>query len=71
MERSPEQKAKRHAALAWVPVLVYMVVKYVVYGNEMPRNQWFILIAAVILAEVALWLYRRADLRKTPADGTD
>ena len=71
MERSPEHNAKFHAALAWVPVLVYFVTKYLIFGNEMPRNQWMLLIAAVVLAEVALWRYRRQSLRKEPTDGAD
>ncbi|PPK88861.1 hypothetical protein CLV84_1835 [Neolewinella xylanilytica] len=71
MERSPESKAKFHAALAWVPVLVYFVTKYLVFGNEMPRSQWWMLIAAVILAEIALWRYRRQALRNEPPHGTN
>ncbi|WP_116106446.1 hypothetical protein [Lewinella sp. IMCC34191] len=71
MARSPENKAKFHAALAWIPVLVYFVTKYLIFGNDMARNQWFILIAAVILAEIALWQYRRTQLKKDAPDGTD
>ncbi|NJB87633.1 NADH:ubiquinone oxidoreductase subunit 2 (subunit N) [Lewinella marina] len=65
------RRGKFHAALAWVPILVYFVVKYLVFGNEMPQNQWIALIVAVILAEVALWQYRRRDLQNPPSDGTD
>ncbi|THH40252.1 hypothetical protein [Neolewinella litorea] len=64
-------RSKFHAALAWVPVLVYFVVKYLVFGNEMSQQQWVALIVAVILAEVALWQYRRRDLKKYPPHGTD
>ena len=71
MERSPEDNAKFHAALAWVPVLVYFVTKYLIFGNEMSRNQWLLLIAAVVLAEVALWRYRRQVLRKDSSHGAD
>lgn len=71
MPRSPENKAKFHAALAWIPVLVYFVTKYLIFGNEMARDQWFILIAAVVLAEIALWRYRRAKLKKDVPDETD
>ena len=71
MQRNPRNRAKFHAALAWLPVLVYFVTKYIVFGNEMARNQWFILIAAVVLAEVALWQYRRSDQQQKPTDETD
>ncbi len=71
MERSPVNKAKFHAALAWVPVLVYFVIKYLVFGNEMSRNQWLTLIAAVIVAEIGLWRYRRAEIKKDGPNGTD
>lgn len=70
-ENRRRDRSRFHAALAWVPIVVYFVTKYLIFGNEMPRNQWFALIAAVLLAELALWQYRRRDLQKDPPHGTD
>jgi len=46
--------------IGWLPVAVYFLVKYVIVGSEnMTSRQSWLLIGAVILAEVALWQYRR------------
>lgn len=62
------RREKRYAALRWVPVLVYFVVKYLVFGNEMTRPQLIGLIAFVVLAEVALWLHRRQSRKQYGTD---
>ena len=76
MARTPAQQNQLYAALRWLPVLIYFVVKYLVLGNEVTRNQWIGLIAFVVLAELALWTYQRQQLRHrnpqpTDSDGTD
>ncbi|MEL7159584.1 MAG: hypothetical protein AAFN92_02405 [Bacteroidota bacterium] len=62
--------------LSWLPVITYFVVKYAIIGREQitSRQSW-LLIAAVILAEIALWQYRK-QFRKPPPEnehphGTD
>lgn len=60
--------------VAWAPVLIYFGVKYLVIGYEnITTRQSFLLLGAVILAEVALWQYRksfRGD-KKPEGDGTN
>ncbi len=51
--------------LSWVPVLAYFLIKYLVIGrDQITRQQNWMLIGAVILAEIALWQYRK-QFRKT------
>ncbi|OAV42738.1 hypothetical protein [Lewinella sp. 4G2] len=60
--------------VSWVPVLLYFAVKYFVIGQEnMTGRQHLYLIGAVILAEIALWKYRKQFTRPTNNDehGTD
>ena len=73
--RTPAQKDKLYAALRWLPVLIYFVVKYLVFSNELTRTQLICLIAFVVLAELGLWAYRRQQRRRSEAtdpaeDGT-
>ncbi len=60
--------------LSWVPVLAYFLIKYVVIGREQitSRQSW-LLIGAVIMAEIALWQYRKQFRRpqETDSDGAD
>jgi hypothetical protein len=59
--------------IGWLPVGIYFLVKYVVIGREnMTSQQSWLLIGAVILAEVALWQYRRQFRKKKnpEEDGT-
>ncbi|TXF86018.1 hypothetical protein FUA23_19985 [Neolewinella aurantiaca] len=58
---------------SWIPVLVYFAVKYLIIGSEnVTRNQTYLLIGFVILAEVALWQYRKSFRPKqTDNHGTD
>ena len=67
MARRPRFSNRFFASLRWVPVLVYFVTKYLLFGNEMTWLQWSTLLAAVLLAELAIWLYQR----KHQAHGTD
>ena len=39
MARTPASPAELYKVLRWVPVLVYFVVKYLVFGNELTRTQ--------------------------------
>ena len=75
MARTPAQQNQLFAALRWVPVLIYFVVKYLVLGNEVTRNQWIGLITFVIFAELGLWAYQRQWRRRNPQapdkDGTN
>ena len=60
--------------MTWVPLLLYFLVKYVLIGREnITTRQSFLLLGFVVLAEIALWQYRRRFARadKTPTDGTD
>lgn len=58
--------------LSFLPILLYFVTKYVIIGSDQitSRQSWM-LIAAVVLAEVALWRYRRGftTTENTPEDG--
>lgn len=61
--------------VSWLPVLIYFFVKYAIIGREqITSKQNWMLIGAVILAEVALWQYRK-QFRQPPSpptqDGTD
>ncbi|CAH0999647.1 hypothetical protein LEM8419_00947 [Neolewinella maritima] len=76
MDRTPAHQNKLYAALRWVPILLYFVVKYLVFDNELTWTQQLSLIAFVVLAELALWGYRRRQQRQSGdslpnADGTD
>ena len=58
----------------WAPVAIYFFVKYVVIGyDRITSRQSWLLIGAVILAEVALWQYRKRTFPTQPDndDGTD
>ena len=68
MARTSASPAKLYKVLRWVPVLVYFVVKYLVFGNELTRTQWIGLIAFVVLAELALWAYQRQHRRRVQSD---
>ena len=47
--------------LSFLPILLYFVTKYVLIGaDQITRRQSWMLIAAVVLAEIALWRYRRS-----------
>ena len=69
--RTPAQKDKLYAALRWLPVLIYFVVKYLVFGNDLTRTQLISLIAFVVVAELGLWAYRRRQRRREATDPTD
>ncbi|MBC6993089.1 hypothetical protein QWY85_14665 [Neolewinella lacunae] len=53
--------------LNWVPVLAYFLIKYLVIGrDQITRQQNWMLIGAVILAEIALWQYRKQFRKPQP-----
>lgn len=55
--------------LSYLPVLLYFVVKYLVIGSEnITSKQSWMLIGAVVLAEIALWQYRRSFTRTENTD---
>jgi|GEM_PF-3104686 len=58
----------------WVPIACYFLVKYVVIGRDnITSQQTYLLIGFVVLAEIALWQYRK-KFRKPQnenRDGTD
>lgn len=57
--------------LSWVPIVTYFVVKYAVIGRErITSRQSWLLIGAVILAEIALWQYRK-QFRKPSHENKD
>jgi len=57
-----------------VPIACYFLVKYVVIGRDnITSQQTYLLIGFVVLAEIALWQYRK-KFRKPQnenRDGTD
>ena len=58
----------------WAPVAIYFFVKYALIGHErITTRQSLLLIGAVILAEVALWQYRKRTFptQTHDDDGTD
>ena len=61
--------------MTWVPLLLYFVVKYLVIGRDnMTTTQSLLLLGFVVLAEIALWRYRRKFTSTTAQpedDGTD
>ncbi len=62
------------APLSWLPVVAYFLIRYVIVGREnMTSQQSYLLIGFVIMAELALWQYRKQF--RTPQnenhDGTD
>lgn len=61
--------------VSWLPVVLYFVFKYVVIGREaITTRQHYLLIGFVILAEIALWQYRRTFRNTEPTNedhGTD
>ena len=61
--------------LSWLPVVIYFGVKYYVIGaDQLTGRQNLYLIGAFILAEVALWQYRRQFNKKANNEedhGTD
>lgn len=58
---------------SWLPVAAYFFIKYVVVGRDnMTSKQSYMLIGFVILAEIALWQYRKQFRpKKTDEHGTD
>ena len=58
---------------SWMPVLAYFAIKYVLFKGEMTGQQQVLLFGAVILAEVALWQYRKQfrQTRNSDTDGSD
>jgi hypothetical protein len=59
--------------VGWVPVAAYFLIKYAIIGSDnMTSKQSYLLIGFVILAEVALWQYRKQFRpKKTDENGID
>ncbi len=57
----------------WAPVLAYFAIKYLLFKGEMTGRQQMLLFGAVILAEVALWQYRKQfrSTHNSDNNGTD
>jgi hypothetical protein len=59
-DHSPKQPPPWLGIVGWLPIVAYFVVKYLIVGSEaMTGRQNLMLLGAVILAEIALWQYRR------------
>jgi hypothetical protein len=54
-------------------VLAYFAIKYLLFKGEMTGRQQMLLFGAVILAEVALWQYRKQfrSTHNSDNNGTD
>ncbi len=61
------------AAAGWFPIAAYLVIKYMIIGREnVTAKQSYLLIGFVILAEIALWQYRKQFRpKKTDEHGID
>ncbi len=72
MEKKPFRPAARWLILLnWLPLLVYLGVRYLILGDAITSAQRLMLLGAFILAQVAQWQYRRHLLaQNTPPDGT-
>jgi len=71
---SPSNPPAWLGPLSWLPVAAYFLIRYVIIGREnMTNQQSYLLIGFVIMAEIALWQYRKQF--RTPQneneDGTD
>jgi hypothetical protein len=54
---------------SWFPVIAYFAVKYLIIGPEnVTTKQTYLLIGFVILAEIALWQYRKSFRPKNTDD---
>ena len=69
MQASPPTPPPWLGLLSWLPIIVYFTLKYAVIGvdNITSRQNW-LLIGAVIFAEIALWQYRKRFRRPPPPD---
>lgn len=58
---------------SWIPVLAYFAIKYLLFKGDMAGRQQMLLFGAVILAEVALWQYKKQfrQTRNSDNDGSD
>lgn len=57
---SPKQAPPWLGLVGWLPIIVYFLIKYVVVGSDvMTGRQNLMLLGAVVLAELALWQYRK------------
>ena len=46
---------------SWVPIIAYLAVKYLIIGaKNVTTKQTYLLIGFVILAEIAIWQYRKS-----------
>jgi len=61
------------SVVGWLPVAAYFIIKYMIVGREnMTAKQSYLLIGFVILAEIALWQYRKKFRpKKTDENGID
>jgi len=58
--------------IRWLPVAMYFIVKYAIIGREqITSRQTWLLIGAVIMAEIALWQYRKQFRRPPSEDNQD
>jgi hypothetical protein len=61
-DSSPDSR-RLTSRLTWLPVVVYIIVKYVIYRGDMSGRGNLLLLGFVVAAEIALYLYGR-HLRK-------